>query len=308
MPGTDLPGVAVLLSTYNGARYLPEQLASLKAQRGVTLRLHARDDGSTDDTCAILRAHAPIWPELATVTSGPNMGAAASFLHLLQSAPDDVAYYAFCDQDDVWMPDKLARGIAALEKKTGPALYCSNMTCVAEDLRPLGVPQAHVDTRLQHLLFENIATGCTIVLNAEARALINSRSPMRGVVMHDWWCALVLAALGEIVYDPEPSLLYRQHGGNLIGLDANLMVQRVKIAMRLFRDVRAFYSIHAQAAQLLELYAEQMPSPNAAAVERLVASKRSWRSRAAYALSGPVVHRDFAGALVARGLILAGWF
>lgn len=303
-----LPNVAVLLSTYNGAAYLQAQIESLRAQEGVFVRLHARDDGSTDDTCATLRRYSEIWPELADTPSGPDLGAAASFLHLLRAAPDDADYYAFCDQDDVWLPNKLARATAVLAEEKGPALYCSNVTCVAEDLRVLGIPRAHRDTRLQHLLFENIATGCTVVLNPAARALINSRVPARGVVMHDWWCALVIAALGHVHYDPEPSILYRQHGRNLIGLDANWFTQKVKHAARLLRETRSFYSIHTQAAELLKLYGREMPPLYRAQLARLVASKRSWRARAAYAMSGPVVHRDILGAAVVRGLMLAGWY
>jgi glycosyltransferase involved in cell wall biosynthesis len=303
-----VPSVAVLLSTYNGAAYLQAQLESLRAQKGVSVRLHARDDGSTDDTHSILCRHAKAWPELAGALSGPNLGAAASFLQLLHTAPDDADYYAFCDQDDIWLPNKLARAAAALADEEGPALYCSNVICVAEDLRVLGVPQAHRDQRFQHLLFENIAIGCTVVLNPAARALINSCHPTHGVVMHDWWCALVIAALGAVHYDPEPGLLYRQHGRNSIGLNANWATQNAKQALIFFRKARSFYPIHAQAAELLRHYGHQMPSRHRANLARLVDSKRSWRARAAYAMSGPVVRRHILDAAVVRGLMLAGWY
>ncbi|WP_336951849.1 glycosyltransferase family 2 protein [Sphingobium aromaticivastans] len=303
-----LPSVAVLLSTYNGAEFLQAQLESLRTQEGVLVRLYARDDGSSDDTRAILRRCGEIWPDLNEVPCGPNLGAAASFLQLLRTAPEEVDYYAFCDQDDVWLPNKLARAIEVLSGAEGPALYCSNVICVAEDLRVLGMPPAHRDHRFQHLLFENIATGCTVVLNPAARALINSRLPSRDVVMHDWWCALIVAALGRVHYDPEPSLLYRQHGGNLVGMDANWVAQKAKHALRLLQERRSFYKIYAQAAELLSLYGSQMPPCHRESLDRLAASKRSWRTRAAYAMSGEIVHRDILGSAVVRGLILAGWY
>src|SRR6185369_14462358 len=226
-----LPRVAVLLSTYNGEAFIEPQLASLRAQEGVEVRLHVRDDGSHDDTLAVLRRHADAWPQLAGVASGPNLGPAASFLELLRTAPDDADYYAFCDQDDVWLPGKLERAVEQLTASAGePALYCSNVTCVAEDLTVLGTPRANGDPRLQHLLFENIAYGCTTVLNRAARERIVSRLPERGVVMHDWWCALVVAAFGRIHYDPQPQILYRQHAGNSIGSHADLLSQTLNQA------------------------------------------------------------------------------
>jgi glycosyltransferase involved in cell wall biosynthesis len=302
------PSVAVLLSTYNGAAYLQAQLESLRAQEGVTVRLHARDDGSADETCAILRRYAEVWPELAGVSSGPNFGPATSFLHLLRTAPDDADYYAFCDQDDVWLSAKLARATAALAGEAGPALYCSSVTCVDDDLRLLGIPPVQADPRFQRLLFENIATGCTVVLNPAARALINCCRPSQGIIMHDWWCVLVISALGHVHYDPQPNILYRQHGTNTIGLDTNWMAQNLKQVFRLFRERRSFYPIHAQAMELLRLYGGQMPAPYRAHLERLVTSKRSWSARVAYAMSGDIVRRRFLDAAAVRGLTLVGWY
>src|ERR1700719_2334213 len=123
------PSVCVLLSTYNGEAFLEAQLESLRAQTGVEVRLHARDDGSTDGTVALLRRHAGTWPSLVGLQSAENLGPAKSFLELLRTAPD-ADFYAFCDQDDVWLPGKLARAAEALAGDTGPALYCSNVTCV----------------------------------------------------------------------------------------------------------------------------------------------------------------------------------
>jgi len=303
-----LPEVAVLLSTWNGAAFLEPQLDSLRAQRGVRVMLHARDDGSTDATCAILRDHADTWPTLAGITPGPNLGPAASFLHLLRTAPDGAGYFAFCDQDDVWLEDKLARAVAALAGARGPALYCSNITCVDAGLAPLGTPPPQADTRFAHLLFENVATGCTVVLNRAARDLVNNRPPERGLVMHDWWCALVIGALGQVIYDPQPSLLYRQHGGNAVGNRGRWWAEKASHARRLFARRRSFYPIHAQAAELLRLHGAEMAPGHRTLLARLVGSRRSPAARAGYALAGPVVRRNPLDAAVVRGLILAGWY
>lgn len=302
------PLVAVLLSTWNGAKWLEPQLASLAAQTGVATRVIARDDGSTDDTCAILARHADRWPDLAGIAPSPNLGPAGSFLRLLRDAPADADFYAFCDQDDVWMPDKLARAVAMLANQTGPAIYCSAVSCVAADMTPLGVPEPYRDTDFQTILFENIATGCTIVLNPAARALINAHPPSRGVVMHDWWVTLVIAALGRVIYDPEPSLFYRQHGGNSVGVSASAISQHWNQARRLLRKARSFYPIHAQAAELLRVHGDAMPPEPRIRLERLVASKRAPASRLAYALSRQIKRRRLPDALMVRLLVAAGWY
>ena len=303
------PRVAVLMSTWNGARWLPAQLDSLAAQAEVEVLLHARDDGSTDETLAVLARYARRWPALTRVPSGPNLGPAMSFLELLRTAPAGADYYAFCDQDDVWRPGKLARAVAHLAAEPGPALYGSNVTCVAEDLTPLGVPRENADARFQHLLFENIVYGCTAVMNRAARELIAARPPERGVIMHDWWCALVAAALGRVIYDPEPGMiLYRQHGGNSVGMDANLMTQTMDQASRFLRTPRGYYRIHAQAEEILRLYGRDLPAETRARAEELVGSKRTLAARARLAFSGRIVRSHLIGDVIARGLVLAGWY
>lgn len=302
-----LPRVAVLLSTYNGARFLAEQLDSVGLQSGVEVLLHARDDGSGDPTPDILRAQAGRWANLAGLEAGANLGPARSFLELLRTAPAEAEYFSFCDQDDVWLPDKLQRAVAALEKDSGPALYCSNVLLVDESLEPLGSAPESGDTRFAHLLFENIAFGCTVVLNRAARELIVSHDPGGDAVMHDWWCALVVAALGRIHYDPRPRTFYRQHGGNVVGQRGGAR-QIVREGARLLRNAPCFYSIHAQARALLRLYGADLPAQHRAWAERLVESKSSLRGRLAYALAGPVVRRRKFDAAVVRGLIAAGWY
>lgn len=301
------PRVAVLLSTYNGARFLAEQLESLARQSGVEVLLHARDDGSSDATPAILREWAGRWPRLADLTIGENLRPAASFLTLLRTAPGDAEYFAFCDQDDVWHPDKLARGVAAIAGEGGPALYCSNVALVDEALAPLGPAPRNGDTRFVHLLFENIAFGCTVVMNRAARDLIAAHDPGAAAVMHDWWCALVVAAFGRIHYDPRPGVSYRQHGGNTVGQQGPL-VQFAREARRFLRGARGFYRIHAQAQALLRLYGTELPAQHRAVAERLVASKGAVGRRLSYALGGPVVRRRPFDAAVVRGLIAAGWY
>ena len=303
----ELPRVAVLLSSYNGARFLAEQLDSIAGQTGVEVLLHARDDGSSDPTPDILRANSDRWPNLAGLVAGENLGPARSFLELLRTAPDDAEYFAFCDQDDVWFSDKLERAVAAIANDSGPALYCSNVMLADAALAALGPAPESGDTRFAHLLFENIAFGCTVVVNRAARELVMPHDPGEAAVMHDWWCALVIAAFGRIHYEPRPGVLYRQHGGNVVGQQGAAR-QAAREITRLLKGARGFYRIHAQTSALLRLYGAQLPAQHRALAERLVASRTSLRRRLAYALTGPVVRRRSFDAAVVRGLIAASWY
>lgn len=218
------PPIAILLSTWNGATFLPEQLESFLHLTGPEWRLLWRDDGSDDSSAAIMRAFARR-PAAADLVEEHNdglgrIGITASFLTLLRQAPAD-SIVAFADQDDVWLPPKLARGASALARVPDavPALYCARQSLVDEALRPIrcsariseppGFPQA---------LTQNIATGCTVMLNPAAVRLIASAQEPADT-LHDWWCYLVVtAAGGQVLIDDEPTVLYRQHVGNAVGV------------------------------------------------------------------------------------------
>lgn len=302
------PRIAVMLSTYDGAPWLAAQLDSLAAQEGVEVEVFARDDGSHDATREILARYADRWPRLAGASAGPNLGPAMSFLSLLAAAPDGFDGYAFCDQDDVWPPQKLVRACHALAGAERPALYCSQVMCVDADLAPLGAAPVKDDPRFEHLLFENIAFGVTVVMNAQAARLVRSRLPERGVIMHDWWCALVVSAFGEVIYDPEPGVLYRQHGGNEVGQGVSPLAELARQARRLRRDPGRFWPAHAQAREFLRLWGEDLALARWALVQAFVESKRSLGARLAYAAAGPIRRERLADALVARALVAAGLY
>ncbi len=304
------PRVAVLLSTYNGEAFLAAQLDSVRAQRDVQVEVFARDDGSSDATLEILASYARWWPQLAAPMTGPNLGPAASFLTLLGGEMEGFDGFAFCDQDDIWLPDKLARATARLQEDGGgsPALYCSRVMCVDRSLRPLGPAPIKRDGRFEHLLFENIAFGVTVVMNARAAALVRSRPPSAGVIMHDWWCALVVSAFGTVTYDERPGVLYRQHGDNQIGQSANRLGELVRLARLFARAPGRFYPIHAQATELMHLFGDDLSPGDRRLAQGLVDSKRSAAARIAYAASGKIERANLLGGLAARGLIAAGLY
>lgn len=302
--------VAILLSTHDGARYLPSLLDSLAAQTWPSWRLVVRDDGSKDDTRRILDAFAAAHPGRVEVEAGDNLGAAASFLRLLGRRDLAADAVALCDQDDVWHPDKLERAVARLRGRGAtPCLYCSRVELVDADLRPLGLSPLVRGWGFESALFENVAIGCTIVLNRAASDLLAERLPAADAVgAHDWWCYLAVAAVGEVVYDPRPTLGYRLHGGNAVGLPVTDLGRLAQQARRLRREPSAFFPIHRQAAALLEQLGDLLPPARRRLVAELVACRDRPLRRLRLALRAPVRRQRRLDAAVARLLIALGAF
>ena len=227
-PGAALPEVTVLLGQMNGARFVGAQLASIAAQAGCRIGLIVSDDGSTDGGPGLVRAFAARHPQIAvTVIAGPGRGFARNFLHLLRAAGPDVPHVALCDQDDVWLPGRLARAlrlIAAVPPGT-PALYGSRTLVCGADLLPRGPAPLHGHTpSFRNALVQSIAGGNTMVLNRAALDLAQAASLEAGkVVSHDWWLYQIVAgAGGAVIYDPDPGVLYRQHGQNTVGANTSI--------------------------------------------------------------------------------------
>jgi glycosyltransferase involved in cell wall biosynthesis len=266
------------MSTYNGEPYLREQVDSIVRQT-VPARLFVRDDGSIDGTRNLLETlssyHDIMW------SYGANLGSTASFFHLLRKYSDAAEYVAFADQDDVWLPAKLERAVIAL-LHTGqrrPALYCSSATITDKRLKPLGTtPIWPRRPAFGNALVENIASGCTIVLNRPAIELLTAGPVPRHTPCHDWWCYLVVSAFGTVVYDSNPSLLYRQHRNNVIGATPS-PVKRLfnKVARQFKQDSLAI--ILAQAEEFALHYGWQLSPRKRASLNALLAGRHSLVAR-----------------------------
>ena len=305
IPVADKSYLAILLSTYNGSRYLRAQLDSLYCQVGVDIRILVRDDGSADDTLTILQAEAGAG-HLTIMSGGQNLGPAMSFLALLRQAMGNGAQYAaFCDQDDVWRPEKMTRALDMLRgKEDHPAMICTRVELVDEMLRPIGflpIPKRKIG--LGNALVEDIATGCTIVLNRKAIELVCAYWPDRPQ-MHDWWCYLVLSCMGEVIYDPWPSLLYRQHGNNVVG------VARTPVT-RLLKRFRRFLGKHKQPAWcthharlLLDGYGNQMAAEHRILLQRFVRAKTDWKTRIGLAFSPELWRQGLIDTWIMRALMV----
>ena len=215
--------VAVLLSTYNGAKFLSVQLESLLAQKDVDLTIFVRDDGSSDTTPNVLVQFAAQHNNIH-LRLEKNIGVIASFFDLMTTVDDNFDYYALADQDDYWLPEKLISAVNKLEQqsKGKPLLYCSALEFVDKDLVHLGMSNLNFKPSFGNALVENIVTGCTAVFNNSLKKLAKSYQPQQAV-MHDWWLYLLASAFGQVIYDPIAYIKYRQHGANVIGATPSFM-------------------------------------------------------------------------------------
>ncbi|MBT0654203.1 glycosyltransferase family 2 protein [Geobacter luticola] len=260
---------SILLATCNGAAYLPALLSSFNAQTCRPGRLVLRDDGSEDATLDMLRKYRAACPDLVTIIEDNcgRLGTAGNFTNLLGHA--DSNYILFCDQDDVWLPGKIEKTLsvmAAAEDRYGsdtPLLVHSDLSVVDRDLQPIAPSfwkyqklNPQVGISLNRLLPQNAVTGCTVMIN---RPLARLAAPIpRDAIMHDWWLALVAATFGKIVYLDEPTVLYRQHGGNSIGAK-RWGFRRILAQAQSTQEVRAsMLRTMKQAQALLDRYRDHM--------------------------------------------------
>ncbi len=233
------PTVHILLTTYNGGRFISEQLASIERQSYGHWALTVSDDGSTDDTLTLINAFAQRVSQPVTVMQGPRKGSTWNFCHLITQAPEGQAedLFAFCDQDDVWLDDKLQRAVQWHSQHDGTSarLYCGRTQFVNERLQPIGLsPGIRRPPSFGNALVQNIASGNTMVFS-QAVLLAQKKVQPQHSVWHDWTTYLVTAAIGGLVwFDNEPCLLYRQHTGNVVGANNSmkLVIEAFSASMR----------------------------------------------------------------------------
>lgn len=257
--------VVVLLSTWQGERFVQEQLRSVLQQLPPSGCIIVRDDGSTDATVARIESLAD--PRIR-VMRGENIGFARSFFQLIHAAPDDADVVMLCDQDDVWLPTKIPRAVEHLASSGDrPALYFSRLRLVDESLRPIGESPAWPrGPSLRNALVQNIAAGCTMAINKAGLALARAHGDLAMIHFHDWWLYLVFSAFGEIAADAEPTILYRQHAGNVIGTGPNL--GRHLATLRFIRKTNWLDVMYRQVANLLATHGDRLDAQDRRFVER----------------------------------------
>ncbi len=280
------PTVNILLSTYNGEKFLSQQLDSLLAQSYPNLLIHIRDDGSSDSTMQLLESYRKVHSNIL-VTRGENLGAAKSFFHLLLHADNTCDYFAYCDQDDVWKPDKIERAVEFHQRLNAscPALYFSEFEIVDEHLRRIGSskPTRHYDFKTA--LLQNIPFGCTQVWNKAAQNFL-SRYPPAFFYMHDWWNFLVISGIGKILYDPSETLYYRLHGKNVFGQTTSFSARMLNRLRLLKKKDLPVLSAWKQAVEFEKLFLPYLSPEHKEILLDFTRSKESFFKRLQYVFRG----------------------
>lgn len=226
--------VTIVLTTYNGERFLADQIRSIQEQTYTDWQLLIRDDGSTDATAEIIRQFQAEDERISFINDGEveNLGVIKSFHRLIHHQEAD--FYFFSDQDDVWLPDKLQMCLDEAQHYSveTPLLVYTDLKVVDEQLRVqsesmIRSQSHHANTQLLQELTENTVTGGVAMMN---HRLAQMWTKTEGILMHDWYLALLASALGHLVYIDQPGELYRQHGNNVLG--ARTLSKRMKKWMR----------------------------------------------------------------------------
>lgn len=228
--------VAILMCTYRGESYLAEQLDSFAGQTHKNWRLWVSDDNSQDRSLEILKAYSAQWGlDSLKVLSGPQRGFVANFLSLTCAPDVDAEFFAWSDQDDIWQKNKLQVALDWLQSIPAdvPALYCGRTQIVRSDGVVLGMsPKFGLPACFANALVQSIAGGNTMVFNRAARDLIREAGAEVDVPSHDWWLyQLVSGAAGQVCYDPQPLLQYRQHEKNVIGSNSGSVARLRRLRM-----------------------------------------------------------------------------
>lgn len=250
--------VDILLATYNGEKYIQEQIKSLLEQTYQDIRILIRDDGSTDRTIDIINELATKNPDVIKLIQDNKElhNPTANFFELCKHSTSD--YIMFCDQDDYWFPNKVERSLEEIKKAEAscpdmPILAYGNYIISNKDLEPLGEDKSLVRKKtewlsLNHLLVQSCVTGCLCIINKPLKDLMGEYN--EGILMHDWWLSLIAAAVGKVIHFDDELMYYRQHEENVVGAVDTDSVEYVR-ERAMANDIRANRDIMIKQAEVL---------------------------------------------------------
>lgn len=304
-----MAAVNILMSTYKGEKFLHDQIGSILSQTYSDFVLHVRDDQSPDNTFELLEAYARKDPRIH-VYRGKNLGPALSFLELLRNSDPSCRYYVFCDQDDVWLPNKLEAMLELSEPKdTGkPLLYACRLELVDDDLSFLGHSIIPRKFGFGNALVQNCMTGCGMAMNRAARDLIVRHAPDE-MLMHDWWAYLVVSAFGKVVFDERPLVKYRQHGNNVVGGGRDGRMPWARRWQRFFSSSKTgTFVCTDQASVFKRFFYEKLGGKDKKILDELLRAKKNPLYRLPFSLSGKVWRQSPEDNLILKVLLLWGKF
>ena len=242
--------VAILLSTYNGTRYLRELFDSLLSQTHTDFTIYVRDDGSKDDTVSIIKEYCENDERVQFIDDQLHLGPTKTFMHLLQVV--DSSYYMFCDQDDVWLPDKVkvsVEKIKEIERQAmKPIIVYTDLVVTDGDLNPVAqsmweYSHLNVDTptSFNYICVYNNIPGCSSIINNTAKEVVDFEQELPKNIYHDWWIAICVSKHGgKIVPLKQSTILFRRHGDN----ETNVSSESRSLSSKIKRLRRSYELIH----------------------------------------------------------------
>lgn len=299
--------IIILMATYNGEKYIEEQIESIKRQTEHNWTLYVWDDGSTDTT--LIKLHRYEDEGVLKVVSTKRVGYPNVFYNLL-TVDSEGGYYAFSDQDDIWLPEKLETAKKRLENETEAALYCSKKYIVDNDLNVIG-DDREVEYGFFNAMFKaNKASGCTMVINRSLyKKIIMYRPRSEYAPYHDSWCYKLAVIFGKIYYDRRPSILYRQHAGNTVGASKTgwkLLLHRIKKFDYSLKRYRNNYGTSNYASEILHGYKNEIPEMYFNALRDIRDIRYSKKSRIRL-LRADISITPFYEYVVVKILLILGW-
>ncbi len=294
--------VQILMSTYNGEKYIREQIDSILNQTYDNIKLLIRDDGSTDKTLQILEEYSNKYDNISYY-SGSNIGVKDSFYDLFKRVDDKALYIATSDQDDVWFPDKVEVAVKHLQDIKQPALYCcrpqlvdQNMVCLQDS-----VNENPPMITFGNALIENICIGCTMMINRKLYDFIDGRWPKESLI-HDWWIYQVGVCFGTVYYDTEPHIYYRQHSQNVIGLDTNC-IQLIQRRIRLLNEFKGKYTL--QTKEFMDIF--NLNGDNLYLAQLMVGTRNSNKCRWKNLFNKKIIRQSSIDTFLFKILMFIGW-
>lgn len=297
------PTVDILMATYNGERFVGEQIESIQHQTYQNWRLLVSDDCSSDGTLDVVKAYAAKDSRISVVSVGVRYGGAKeNFFSLMRYSY--APYFMFCDQDDVWLPEKVAHELDEARKLSSdkPLAVYTDMKVVDENLKEIAPSflnqerKRDIEGNLCKMLSISSVAGCTLLGNAALRDMV-AETDSSAALMHDWWLSLVAASCGTIQYIDETTNLYRQHADNEVGAEAYSFLVKV----RGFRESRRKYWLSCkQAAAILEEYGDCMHNDAYEVVSAYAAQLHQGRFKSLKMLSRVGLLKEGAGRLAGQ--------
>jgi glycosyltransferase involved in cell wall biosynthesis len=270
--------VSIVMTTYNGGKYVAKQIESILVSSFKDIELYIYDDGSKDDTISVLKKYEKLYPDKIHVYKNEeNLGVTINFLNAVCRTTTD--YVMLCDQDDFWKSDKIAvtlkrmRSMEAQFGKDTPMAVFTDAQVVDRNLNLLKdsfFKAGHLNPKkrdLPHLLMENKLIGCTVILNSALKKILQGHKLPRHARFHDWWIALIAAAFGRIGYLDQGTLLYRQHGENVVGNTTFFLYIKNRVCS--FKKQRETVRLlERQAQEFLTLYGDMLEPDKKVIIDR----------------------------------------